>query len=49
MKEIFAALAKFFEEAAKKPFATTVQAVALRDVEALWSKPEHDGRLVFQP
>jgi NADPH:quinone reductase-like Zn-dependent oxidoreductase len=49
MEEIFAALAKFFEEAAKTPFVAKVQAVPLRDVESLWSTPEREGRLVFQP
>jgi NADPH:quinone reductase-like Zn-dependent oxidoreductase len=49
MKEIFAALAKFFEQAAKTPFATKVQAAPLADVESLWNSPERGGRLVFQP
>jgi NADPH2:quinone reductase len=49
MKEIFAALAEFFRQAAKHPFATKVQAVALRDVESLWNAPERGARLVFQP
>jgi NADPH:quinone reductase-like Zn-dependent oxidoreductase len=50
MKEIFAALAEFFKEAAKNPFATKVRTAALRDVESLWNAPEKDGaRLVFQP
>jgi NADPH:quinone reductase-like Zn-dependent oxidoreductase len=47
-QEIFAALAEFFEQAAKTPFATKVQAAPLRDVEALWNAPERGGRLVFQ-
>jgi NADPH:quinone reductase-like Zn-dependent oxidoreductase len=49
MQEIFVALAKFFEQAAKTPFVANVQAAALRDVEALWKTPEHGVRLVFQP
>jgi NADPH2:quinone reductase len=49
MKEIFAALAEFFQQAAKTPFATKVQAAALGDVEALWNAPERGARLVFQP
>ncbi|HEY3989480.1 MAG TPA: zinc-binding alcohol dehydrogenase family protein [Acidobacteriaceae bacterium] len=49
MKEIFAALAEFFEQAVKAPFAVKVQAVPLRDVEALWNAPERGARLVFQP
>jgi NADPH2:quinone reductase len=49
MKEIFVALAEFFEQAARTPFATKVQAAALGDVEALWNAPERGARLVFQP
>ena len=49
MKEIFEALAQFFQQAAMKPLATKVQAVALRDVEALWNASDHGVRLVFQP
>jgi NADPH2:quinone reductase len=49
MKEIFAALAEFFKEAARSPFATTVQAVPLGEIEALWNEPERQGRLVFLP
>jgi hypothetical protein len=49
MKEIFAALAEFFQQAAKTPFATKVQAAALGDVEALWNAPERGARLVFHP
>lgn len=49
MDRIFAALAEFFTQAAKIPFATQVQAAALRDVESLWNAREHGARLVFQP
>jgi NADPH2:quinone reductase len=49
MKEIFAALAKFFEQAAMTPFETKVQGARLRDIEALWNTPERGARLVFQP
>jgi NADPH:quinone reductase-like Zn-dependent oxidoreductase len=49
MKEIFAALRVFFEQAAEKPFATKIKAAPLRDVEALWNAPERGMRLVFQP
>jgi hypothetical protein len=49
MQEIFAALGKFFEEAAKRPFATKIKAAPLSDVEALWNAPEGGARLVFQP
>jgi NADPH2:quinone reductase len=49
MKEIFAALAKFFDQAAMTPFETKVQGARLRDIEALWNTPEHGARLVFQP
>jgi NADPH2:quinone reductase len=49
MKQIFAALADFFEQAATTPFATKVEARPLRDVETLWNAPERSARLVFQP
>ncbi len=49
MKEIFAALAEFFQQAAKTPFATKVRGAPLGDVEALWNAPERGARLVFQP
>jgi NADPH2:quinone reductase len=49
MQEIFAALAKFFEQAARTPFVAKIKAVAMRDVERLWNTPEREGRLVFQP
>jgi NADPH:quinone reductase-like Zn-dependent oxidoreductase len=49
MQEIFAALAKFFEQAAKTPFVTKIQTAPLRDIEALWNAPERGARLVFQP
>jgi NADPH:quinone reductase-like Zn-dependent oxidoreductase len=48
IEEIFATLKVFFEQAATKPFVTQIQAVPLRDVEALWNAPER-GRLVFLP
>jgi NADPH2:quinone reductase len=49
MEEIFAALADFFEQAAKAPFATKVEARPLRDVETLWNAAESGARLVFHP
>jgi NADPH:quinone reductase-like Zn-dependent oxidoreductase len=49
MKEIFAALAQFFEQAAKSPFATQVKGVPLGNIEALWNAPKRGARLVFQP
>ncbi|MDQ1453007.1 MAG: hypothetical protein QOK38_2873 [Acidobacteriaceae bacterium] len=49
MEQIFAALAEFFKQAAKTPFAMKVQTAALRDVEALWTAPARGARLVFQP
>jgi NADPH:quinone reductase-like Zn-dependent oxidoreductase len=49
MERIFAALAEFFEHAAKTPFATKVEAMPLRDVETLWNAPQRGARLVFQP
>jgi NADPH2:quinone reductase len=49
MQEIFAALAEFFKEAAKNPFATQVKSVAVRDVESLWNAADGGARLVFCP
>jgi NADPH2:quinone reductase len=49
MEEIFAALGEFFEQAAKAPFATKVEARPLRDVETLWNAAELGARLVFHP
>lgn len=49
MKQVFAALAEFFAQAAKIPFATKVEAVPLGDVEKLWNAPDRGARLVFQP
>jgi NADPH:quinone reductase-like Zn-dependent oxidoreductase len=49
MEQIFAALAEFFKQAVKTPFAMKVQTAALRDVEALWTAPARGARLVFQP
>jgi NADPH2:quinone reductase len=49
MQEIFAALAEFFKEAARSPFATQMKTVALQDVESLWSAPDGGARLVFCP
>jgi NADPH2:quinone reductase len=49
MKDIFAAIAEFFEHAAKTPFATKVRVAALSDVESLWNAPEDGARLVFCP
>jgi NADPH2:quinone reductase len=49
MQEIFAALAEFFRQAAKTPFATKVEAMPLSNVEALWNASERGARLVFQP
>jgi NADPH2:quinone reductase len=49
MEQIFAALAEFFKQAAKTPFATKVEAVPLCNVESLWNAPARGARLVFQP
>jgi NADPH2:quinone reductase len=49
MGEILPSLAEFFEEAAREPFHSNVEAVPLRDVEALWNRAEQRARLVFQP
>jgi NADPH:quinone reductase-like Zn-dependent oxidoreductase len=49
MEQIFAALAEFFKQAAKTPFAMKIRTASLKDVEALWTARESGARLVFQP
>ena len=49
LDRILAALAEFFQEAAKEPFQFRTRAAPLRDVEALWNSAEEGTRLVFQP
>jgi NADPH2:quinone reductase len=49
MKDIFEALARFFEHAAKMPFEAKVQGAPLKNIEELWNTPERGARLVFQP
>jgi len=49
MAEIFQAVREFFAMAAKNPFEVSLKAVPLREIEAVWGKPEPDARIVFQP
>jgi len=49
MDEIFQAVHEFFEVAAKTPFQVSLKTVPLRDVASVWSTPERDARIVFQP
>jgi NADPH2:quinone reductase len=49
LDQILAALAEFFQAAAKEPFHFQTRAAPLRDVEALWNDAEEGTRLVFQP
>jgi NADPH:quinone reductase-like Zn-dependent oxidoreductase len=49
LDQLFAALAEFFNLAAKDPFKFNAKAVPLRDVETLWNSSLHGVRLVFQP
>jgi NADPH:quinone reductase-like Zn-dependent oxidoreductase len=49
LEKLFLALAEFLREAAKQPFEIKVDAVPLRDVEALWNVTDPGVRLVFQP
>jgi NADPH:quinone reductase-like Zn-dependent oxidoreductase len=49
LKDIMKAVAEFFAEAAKKPFAMKIDQVPLRDVEAAWSRKEEGVRIVFRP
>ena len=48
LKDIMKAVAEFFAEAAKKPFAMKIDQVPLRDVEAAWSRKEEGVRIVFR-
>lgn len=49
MKQIFGAVAEFFDAAANDPFQMEIKQASLRDVESLWKSPEQGVRLVFQP
>jgi NADPH:quinone reductase-like Zn-dependent oxidoreductase len=49
LEQILAALAEFFQAAAKTPFQFHPKAAPLRDVERLWNHAEKGTRLVFQP
>src|SRR5271154_4424019 len=49
LDQIVQAVAEFFKVAASQPFHFKTEAVSLKDVEALWNKPEQGVRLVFQP
>jgi NADPH2:quinone reductase len=49
LKDIMKAVAEFFAEAAKKPFTMKIEQMALRDVEAAWSRKEEGVRIVFRP
>jgi NADPH2:quinone reductase len=49
IEQIFQAVAEFFKEAARLPFHIEVQEAPLKDIEALWDKPDLRARLVFRP
>lgn len=49
LDEIFQAVREFFEVAAKTPFQVSLKTVPLRDIESVWSAPEREARIVFQP
>lgn len=49
ISELLRAVAAFFEEAAREPFAIDHQVAPLREVESLWTAAEQGTRLVFQP
>lgn len=48
LDRIFAALATFLQEAARRPFTLDIQNAPLRDIEQLWTQ-KTEARLVFQP
>jgi len=49
LDQLRAAVEEFFKIAVSEPFQFNVKTVSLSDVEALWERPEHGTRLVFQP
>lgn len=49
IEQLLKSVAEFLHEAAREPFRTNIETVALRDVAALWNKPDGGKRLVFQP
>jgi NADPH:quinone reductase-like Zn-dependent oxidoreductase len=46
--DLLKSVGEFFNEAAQKPLQVDIQTVPLRDIEAMWNKPEQEARLVFQ-
>ena len=49
MQEMLQGTAEFLAESAREPFQANIEPAPLRDVEALWVRPEKGTRLVFQP
>ncbi|MGD0305340.1 MAG: zinc-binding alcohol dehydrogenase family protein [Candidatus Acidiferrales bacterium] len=49
LKDIMKAVAEFFAEAAKKPFAMKIDQVPLSLVESAWARKEEAVRIVFRP
>jgi NADPH2:quinone reductase len=49
LDQLLAALAEFFQVAAKEPFEFSVKTASLSEVEGLWGTKEEGTRLVFQP
>jgi len=49
LQQLIAALAEFFQVAAKEPLNFSVKTASLSEVEGLWGTKEEGIRLVFQP
>jgi len=49
MERIFASLAEFLKEAARKPFEWKAKSVPLSEVESAWNASNEGERLVFRP
>lgn len=48
-EQIVQSISEFFQESARAPFRMDIETVPLRDVEAIWTRPDQGARLVFQP
>ena len=49
LQEIMKAVGEFIASAAESPFQIPIKTAPLRDIESLWTAPDKDARLVFQP
>jgi NADPH2:quinone reductase len=49
MAQMRQGISEFLDESAREPFQASIETAPLRDVEALWVRPDKGTRLVFQP